>query len=70
MTKNKRIYTPPTISMRFSPDEKRALRKLSSLLKLSQTETVRVLVHERLASYSLVVLPKTTAMGQEPKSKR
>lgn len=56
---NKRVQTPPTVAMRFDDADKKALRLLSEKLGKSQTETVRVLVRERLASYSLAAMPKT-----------
>lgn len=55
---NKR-QNPPTLAMRFNDADKFALRQLSVKLGKSQTETVRVLVRERLASYSLATMPKT-----------
>ena len=55
----KRIQPPPTIAMRFNDADKNALRELSARLGKSQTETVRVLVRERLASYPLADKPKT-----------
>jgi hypothetical protein len=58
MTK-KRIQNSPTIAMRFNDADKFALRQLSARLGKSQTETVRVLVRERLASYSLTEKSKT-----------
>ena len=58
MTK-KRIQNSPTIAMRFDDADKARLRELSSRLGKSQTETVRVLVRERLASYSLATMPMT-----------
>ena len=58
MTK-KKIQNPPTLAMRLNDTDKRALRELSSRLGKSQTETVRVLVRERLASYSLSERAKT-----------
>ncbi len=45
---NKRIQNPPTIAMRFNDADKHALRELSARLGKSQSETVRVLVRERL----------------------
>jgi hypothetical protein len=59
MTKKKRIQSP-TIAMRLNDADKSALRELSSRLGKSQTETVRVLVRERLASYSLTAKSKNT----------
>ncbi len=56
---NKRKQNPPTVAMRLSDADKSALRQLSERLGKSQTETVRVLVRERLASYSLAIMPKT-----------
>ena len=56
---NKRVQTPPTIAMRLNDADRKALRRLSEKLGKSQTETVRVLVRERLASYSLATMPKT-----------
>ena len=56
---NKRIQNPPTLAMRFNDADKFALRQLSVKLGKSQTETVRVLVRERLASYSLTEKSKT-----------
>jgi hypothetical protein len=56
---NKRIQSPPTIAMRFNDADKSALRQLSARLGKSQTETVRVLVRERLSSFSLAAMPKT-----------
>jgi len=61
MTK-KRIQPPPTVAMRLNDADKTALRELSARLGKSQTETVRVLVRERLASYSLATLPKKSAL--------
>lgn len=55
----KRIQNSPTIAMRFNDADKFALRQLSAQMGKSQTETVRVLVRERLASYSLAEKPKT-----------
>lgn len=55
---NKR-QNSPTIAMRFNDADKSALRQLSARLGKSQTETVRVLVRERLASYSLAEKSKT-----------
>ncbi len=52
MTK-KRIQAPPTVAMRLNAEDKRALRELSAHHGKSQTETVRVLVRGRLASYYL-----------------
>lgn len=49
--KIKRI--PPTLAMRFDKTDKTALVKVASRMGLSQTETVRVLVRERLEKYSL-----------------
>jgi predicted DNA-binding protein len=57
---NKRIQLSPTIAMRLNDEDKARLRELSSRLGKSQTETVRVLVRERLAKYSL---NKNTAKG-------
>ncbi len=54
---------PPTVAMRLNDADKSALRELSSRLGKSQTETVRVLVRERLASYSLTEKSKKTAKG-------
>jgi hypothetical protein len=59
MTKKKRIQESPSLAMRFNDADKNALRQLSARLGKSQTETVRVLVRERLASYSLANMPKT-----------
>jgi len=56
---NKRTQNPPTIAMRLNDADKSALRELSSRLGKSQTETVRVLVRERLASFLLATMPKT-----------
>ncbi len=56
---NKRKQNPPTLAMRFNDADKFALRQLSVKLGKSQTETVRVLVRERLASYSLTEKSKT-----------
>lgn len=60
MTKHKRIQNPPNVAMRFNDADKHALRELSSRLGKSQTETVRVLVRECLASYSLAEKSKNT----------
>ena len=43
----------------FDEADKKALRLVAAHLGKSQTETVRVLVRERLASYSLATMPKT-----------
>jgi hypothetical protein len=59
MTK-KRIQNPPSLAMRFDKTDKSALVKVASRMGLSQTETVRVLVRERLAKYSK---NKNTAKG-------
>jgi hypothetical protein len=60
MTKKKRIQEPPTIAMRLDEADKFALREVASRLGKSQTETVRVLVRERLASFPLAnTTPKT-----------
>lgn len=56
---NIRKQNPPTVAMRLNDADKAALRQLSARLGKSQTETVRVLVRERLASYSLAEKPKT-----------
>jgi hypothetical protein len=48
--------------MRLNDADKHALRELSSRLGKSQTETVRVLVRERLASYSLAEKSKKSAL--------
>ncbi len=61
MTNKKK--NPPTVAMRLNDADKSALRELSSRLGKSQTETVRVLVRERLASYSLTEKSKKTAKG-------
>jgi len=61
MTK-KRIQPPPTVAMRLNDADKSALRELSARLGKSQTETVRVLVRERLASYSLTEKSKRPAL--------
>jgi hypothetical protein len=55
----KRNQNSPTVAMRLNREDKQALRQLSERLGKSQTETVRVLVRERLASYTLVEKPKT-----------
>jgi len=57
----KRKPNPPTIAMRLNDADKSALRELSARLGKSQTETVRVLVRERLASYSLTEKSKKSA---------
>ena len=56
---NKRVQTPPTIAMRLNDADRKALRRLSEKLGKSQTETVRVLVRERLASNLLTEKSKT-----------
>ena len=56
---NKRKQNPPTLAMRFNDADKFALRKVAAQMGKSQTETVRVLVRERLESYSLAEKPKT-----------
>ena len=61
---NKRVQTPPTIAMRLNDADRKALRRLSEKLGKSQTETVRVLVRERLASYSLATMPKTAQVAR------
>ena len=61
MTK-KRIQPPPTVAMRLNDADKSVLRELSARLGKSQTETVRVLVRERLASYSLTEKSKRPAL--------
>ena len=61
MTK-KRIQSPPTVAMRLNDADKSALRELSARLGKSQTETVRVLVRERLAAYSLAEKSKRPAL--------
>lgn len=58
---NKRIQPSPTLAMRLNDEDKARLRELSSRLGKSQTETVRVLVRERLAKYSQ---NKNTAKGK------
>lgn len=58
MTK-KRIQKSPNLAMRFDDADKFALRKVAARMGKSQTEAVRVLVRERLASYSLATMPKT-----------
>ena len=63
MTETKRKQIPPTVAMRLNDADKSALRELSSRLGKSQTETVRVLVRERLASYPLTEKSKKTAKG-------
>jgi hypothetical protein len=55
----KRNQNFPTVAMRLNREDKQALRQLSERLGKSQTETVRVLVRERLASYSLSERTKT-----------
>jgi len=54
---------PPTLAMRLNDADKKALRQLSARLGKSQTETVRVLVRERLATYSLAEKSKRLAKG-------
>lgn len=49
----------PTLAMRLNDADKAALRQLSARLGKSQTETVRVLVRERLAKYEPAFMPKT-----------
>lgn len=63
MTKKQNKASSPNLAMRFSNEDKQRLRELSSLMMRSQTDTVRVLVRERLASYSLAEKPKKTAKG-------
>lgn len=55
----KRIQKPPTVAMRLDDADKFALREVAARMGKSQTEAVRVLVRERLASYSLAGKPKT-----------
>lgn len=50
---------PPTIAMRLNDADKYALKALSAQMGKSQTETVRVLVRERLASNLLTEKSKT-----------
>ncbi len=57
--RKKRIQNSPTVAMRLNREDKQALRELASRMSKSQTETVRVLVRERLASYTLADKPKT-----------
>ena len=57
--RKKRIQNSPTVAMRLNREDKQALRELASRMGKSQTETVRVLVRERLASYTLANEPKT-----------
>jgi len=52
----------PTFSMRFKPAEKTALRKLARLMRRSQADTIRVLIHERLESNSLANMSPKTAI--------
>ena len=59
MTKQKRTQNPPTIAMRLNDADKFALRKVAAKMGISQTEAVRVLVRERLASYSLTAKSQT-----------
>lgn len=54
---------PPTLAMRLNDADKKALRLVAAHMGKSQTETVRVLVRERLASYSLTEKSKKTAKG-------
>ncbi|MBI5944639.1 MAG: hypothetical protein HY864_09740 [Chloroflexi bacterium] len=58
---NKR-QNPPTIAMRLNDADKKALRIVAANMGKSQTEAVRVLVRERLASFSLATMPKTANM--------
>lgn len=51
---------PPTLAMRLNDADKKALRLVAAHMGKSQTETVRVLVRERLASYSLAEKSKKT----------
>ena len=55
---NKR-QNSPTIAMRFNVADKTALKMLSAQMGKSQSETVRVLVRERLASTLLSEGTKT-----------
>lgn len=59
----RRKQNPPTLAMRLNDADKAALRQLSARLGKSQTETVRVLVRERLASYSLTEKSKKLTKG-------
>lgn len=62
--KQTKTYSSPNLAMRFSDEDKARLRELSSLMMRSQTDTVRVLVRERLASYSLVEKPKAARVSR------
>lgn len=55
----KKKQNPPTLAMRFNDADKSALRQLSARMCKSQSETVRVLVRERLATYSPTEKSKT-----------
>lgn len=58
-----RKHNSPSLAMRLNDADKKALRDLSARLGKSQTETVRVLVRERLASYSLAGKSKKSALN-------
>lgn len=55
----KRIQKSPNLAMRFDDADKFALREVAARMGKSQSEAVRVLVRERLASYSPVEKQKT-----------
>jgi hypothetical protein len=60
---NKQKQNPPNLAMRLNDADKKALRLVAAHMGASQTEAVRVLVRERLASYSLPAMAKKTAKG-------
>lgn len=60
---NKRKQNPPNLAMRFGAADKKALRLVAAHMGTSQTEAVRRMVRERLASYSLAEKPKKTEKG-------
>lgn len=61
--KNKQKQAPPNVAMRFDPADKKALRLVAAHMGTSQSEAVRVLVRERLASYSLTEKSKKLTKG-------
>ncbi|MBI3175849.1 MAG: hypothetical protein HYZ25_19175 [Chloroflexi bacterium] len=62
---DKKKQNPPTLAMRFSDDDKRALLDLAACLDRSQTDTVRVLV--RVAPQILPKLKKWAMYYPKPK---
>lgn len=61
MTNNKQ--NPPTLAMRLNDADKKALRLVAAHMGTSQTEAVRRMTRERLATYSLAEKSKKNAKG-------